>query len=80
MAVRLVNIYVWHEEVSRGSQNITSCTLKYILQLLRTVTYNEAFSDDSEEQNKSKLIIELWMFIVMITDSETIDHKFLLIN
>lgn len=72
------NMYMWHEgEGSKGSQEVMSCLLKYILSLPKTVTHIDAFSDNCGGQNKNKNIVKFWMYIVQYTHIECVHHRFL---
>lgn len=69
---------MWNEsEAGRGSQEIGSCLLKYVLQLPQTVKQIIAFSDNCGGQNKNQLISKFWMYIVKNTHIDCVDHKFL---
>lgn len=71
-------MFMWHEgEASRGAQEILSCLLKFISALPPTVKHIDAFSDNAGGQNKNKHIIKFWNYIVLYTQIETVDHKFL---
>lgn len=78
LSKKCATMLMWTEaEASRGSQEIGSCLLKYVLNLPKTVKHIIAFSDNCGGQNKSQYITRFWMYIVKNTHIETVDHKFL---
>ena len=72
-------MYVWNETVaSRGSQEIGSCLIYFITEVLPdNITKIIAYSDSCGGQNKNKNIAKLFMFLVKSTKIQEIHHKFL---
>lgn len=72
-------MFVWHEgQASRGCQEIASCLLKFIQSLPEHVTQITAFSDNCGGQNKSKIIVKFWLYIIAKTQIKTVHHRFLI--
>lgn len=72
-------MFTWHEgQASRGCQEISSCLFKFIKGLPPHVTHITAFSDNCGGQNKSKIIVQFWLYIISTTNIKTVDHRFLI--
>lgn len=72
-------MYVWNESIARrGSQEISSCLLKFLLEELDPkITSIVAYSDCCPGQNLNFNIVKFWMYIVdNLKNTDSIDHKF----
>ncbi|KAJ8869734.1 hypothetical protein PR048_028742 [Dryococelus australis] len=65
-------------QASRGCEEISSCLLKFIQNLPTTVKSIIVFSDNAGGQNKCRLIVKFWLYVVRNTPIKTVDLKFLI--
>ncbi|CAG9763453.1 unnamed protein product [Ceutorhynchus assimilis] len=71
------SMYIWDETIGqRGSQEIGSCLIKYIMTLPPNIEELICYSDQCGGQNKNKNITKLFMFLVQTTSLKIIHHKF----
>nr|XP_022909003.1 uncharacterized protein LOC111420275 [Onthophagus taurus] len=70
-------MFLWHEGISgRGGNEIASCVLKGIKS---NITHKKQFviwSDNCCGQNKNKMIVFLWIYLVCNGYADEIQHKF----
>lgn len=71
------NMFMWHEgQASRGYKEIASCVHKFIRSLPSNVKHIKAFTDNCGGQNKSHLIVKFWLYVIIKTNIEKVDHRF----
>lgn len=69
---------IWHEGISgRGGNEIASCVLKLFLNRVTAKKVLTMWSDNCCGQNKNKMILMLWIYLVIKGTFHTVDHKFL---
>ena len=75
-----VLMHVWDEKVaSRGSEEISSCLLKYCSDRAASgVQVISAFSDACGGQNENFKVVLMWMYLCLTTDIVEVNHRFMI--
>jgi len=73
-------MHVWDEKVaSRGSEEISSCLLKYCSDRAASgVQVISAFSDACGGQNENFKVVLMWMYLCLTTDIVEVNHRFMI--
>ena len=74
-------MFMWPKSIaSRGSEEISSCLLKYLKLRQSNATELILFSDACGGQNRNIKIACLWLYVVASPDFSytTVDHKFMI--
>lgn len=70
--------YGWTElQGKRGSSEIGSCLLKYIMELSPEIQQICFYSDTCGGQNRNQNIAALFLYLIQVTNLEVVEHKFL---
>lgn len=71
-------MFLWHEGISgRGGNEIASCMLKALYNMPTEKRKITVWSDNCAGQNKNKMLLFLWVYLVLKGPFDEIDHKYL---
>lgn len=72
-------MFLWHEGITgRGGNEIASCILKAVTNNVTYKRHLTVWSDNCAGQNKNKMLLFLWIYLVARGHFDEVNHKYLI--